>query len=112
MSFIRLLETADKAMSDTAKPLHYWARSVCNQLRGVCTPESPLQKLFRSYAKIPNFKNFANRRLRATIKKKSQKNLPKPRLWTWLLMSIKRFLPFKTSKFKATELRHVTEFWL
>ncbi|MBR7558935.1 hypothetical protein KC218_20490, partial [Mycobacterium tuberculosis] len=46
------------------------ARSVCNQLRGVCTPESPLQEtLFRSYAKIPNFKNFANRRLRATIKK-------------------------------------------
>ena len=43
---MHLLETADKAMSDTAKPRHYWARSSCNELRGVCTPKSPLQERF------------------------------------------------------------------
>ena len=41
---MHLLETADKAMSDTAKPRHYWAWSSCNELRGVCTLESPLQE--------------------------------------------------------------------
>ena len=43
---MHLLETADKAMSDTAKPRHYWAWSSCNELRGVCTLESPLQVNF------------------------------------------------------------------
>ena len=41
---MHLLETADKAMSDTAKPRHYWARSICTLVHGVCTLESPLQE--------------------------------------------------------------------
>ena len=49
---MHLLETADKAMSDTAKPRHYWARSSCNELRGVCTPESPLQNVFKPHLRM------------------------------------------------------------
>ena len=41
---MHLLETAGKAMSDTAKPHHYWARSICTLVHGVCTQESPLQE--------------------------------------------------------------------
>ncbi|ETN73428.1 hypothetical protein NECAME_18340, partial [Necator americanus] len=40
--FIHLLETADKAMSDTAKPRHYWAWSSCNELRGFVMSKSDL----------------------------------------------------------------------